>query len=75
MLRRLQAQTHPKATLPICKIHPFILWDIYDWKHHLKPFGLGAAVKLLEEKGHSQNNLMTQQGEKLPQFRTRVVSQ
>ena len=23
----------------------------YDWKHHLKPFGLGGAIKRWEDKG------------------------
>ena len=43
------------------------LWDLegarkhslfHNWKHHLKPFGLGGAVKLWEDKG-SHTDLLT----------------
>ena len=38
------------------------LWDIVffvDWKHHLKPFGQGCAVKAGEEKDELANESMT----------------
>ena len=28
----------------------------YDWKHHIKPFGLGGAVKPMKKKGDGQTD-------------------
>ena len=31
----------------------WIYWSIYDWKHHIKRFGLGGAFKPGEEEEDS----------------------